>query len=168
MLALAAPLGAATPDTPRSPSRLVFGAGFYDVIDLVEETLDLRFEYRWGWSLWVLQPWAGVEVTGDGAVYGAVGVFADFEIGPRWIFTPGAGVGLYDDGDGKDLGHAVQFRTQIEFARRFEKDTRLAFALSHISNAGLDDANSGTEVLTVYYSIPLGRGSGDHTKERSP
>ncbi len=165
MLALAAPLCAASPDPP---DRLVFGAGLYDVIDLEEETLDLRFEYRWGWSLWVLQPWAGVEVTGDGALYGAVGVLANFEIGPRWVFTPGFGAGLYDEGDGKDLNHAVQFRTQVEFARRFEKDTRLAFALSHISNAGLDDKNPGTEVLTVYYSIPLGRGSADHTKERSP
>ncbi len=165
MLALAAPLCAAPPDPP---DRLVFGAGLYDVVDLDEETLDLRFEYRWGWGLWVLQPWAGVEVTGDSALYGAAGVLANFEIGRRWIFTPGIGAGLYDDGDGKNLGHTVEFRSQVEFARRLEKDTRLAFALSHISNAGLDDRNPGAGILTVYYSIPLGRGSGDHTKEPSP
>jgi hypothetical protein len=161
-------LCAAPADPQRPPDRLVFGAGLYDVIDREAETLDLRFEYRWGWSLWVLQPWAGVEVTADGALYGLAGILADFAIGRRWVFTPGAGVGLYDEGNGKDLGHTVEFRTQIEFARRFAQDTRLAFALSHISNAGLDDRNPGTEVLTVYYSIPLGRKSGDHTKVPSP
>lgn len=146
----------------------MFGAGLYDVIDREEETLDLRLEYRWGWSLWVLQPWAGIEATADGALYGIAGLFADFEIGPRWGFTPSAGAGFYDEGDGRDLGQRLEFRTQIEFARRFANDTRVAFALSHISNARLSELNPGTEVLTVYYSIPLGRRSGDQTKESPP
>jgi hypothetical protein len=87
---------------------------------------------------------------------------------PRWVFTPGVGVGPFDAGSGKDLGHPVQFRTQLEFARRFSGDNRFAFALSHISNAGVGDTNPGTEVLSIYYSIPLGRNSGTHTKESPP
>jgi len=134
----------------------------------MEKSLDLRFEYRWGWSHWRLQPWAGVEVTGDGALFGVAGILADFDIGSRWMVTPGAGAGFYDDGDGKDLGGTLEFRTQIEFARRFAKDDRLAIALSHISNAGLGDFNPGTEILTVYYSIPLGSKGGKRVQESPP
>ena len=147
---------------------MVFGAGLYDVIDQEAESLDLRFEYRWGISLWALRPWAGLEFTADGALHAVAGVLADIGIGSRWIVTPGAGAGLYDEGNGKDLGDPVEFRTQIELARRFAGDNRLAIALSHISNAGLGDANPGTEVLTIYYSIPLGRRSADRTQEFPP
>jgi hypothetical protein len=159
LLACATPLWAAPAEPQRPPDRVVFGAGLYDIFDRKEETLDLRIEYRWGISLWALRPWAGIEVTADGALYAVAGVLADIGIGSRWIVTPGAGAGFYDEGNGKDLGDPVEFRTQLEFARRFAGDDRLAIALSHVSNAGLGDANPGTEVLTVYYSIPLGRKS---------
>ena len=69
---------------------------------------------------------------------------------------PGAGVGAYSEGNGKDLGHAIEFRTQVEFARRLRNDARIAIALSHISNASLGDENPGAEILSLYYSIPVG------------
>jgi len=161
-------LWAAQADPQRPEDRLAFGAGVYNVFDGTQKSLDLRFEYRWGWSHWGLRPWAGVEVTGDGAIFGVAGLLADIDIGSRWIVTPGAGAGLYDDGDGKDLGGTIELRTQIELARRFAKDDRLAIALSHISNAGLGDFNPGTEILTVYYSIPLGRKAGGRAQEAPP
>ena len=164
----AVPLCAAPAAPHRPPDRVVFGAGIYEVLDRHEVTLDLRFEYRWGWSFWALQPWAGIEASADGALFGFVGLLADIELGPRWVFTPGAGAGGYDAGNSKDLGHPVEFRTQLEFARRFATDHRFAIALSHISNARLGSRNPGTEVLTFYYSIPLGRKSADHTKESTP
>lgn len=168
LIVCATPLWAAPPEPQRPPDRLVIGAGLYDSFDQEAETLDLRIEYRWGISLWALRPWAGIEVTADGALYAVAGVLADIGIGSNWIVTPGAGAGFYDEGNGKDLGDPVEFRTQLEVARRFSGDDRLAIALSHISNAGLGDANPGTEVLTVYYSIPLGRKSSDRTTEFPP
>jgi len=168
LLTLATPMWAAPVDSQRPPDRLVFGAGIFGVLENETGTLDLRFEYRWGWSFWVLRPWAGIEVTADGALFGIVGVLADFDMGPRWVFTPGVGVGPFDAGSGKDLGNPVQIRTQLEFARRVAGDNRFAFALSHISNAGLGDTNPGTEIFSIYYSIPLGRKSGTHTKESPP
>lgn len=161
-------MGAAPADPQGQGDRLVFGAGVYNVFEGTQESLDLRFEYRWGWSHWGLRPWAGIEVTGDGAIFGVAGMLADFGIGSRWILTPGAGAGLYDDGDGKDLGGTLEFRTQLELARRCAKDHRFAIALSHISNAGLGDFNPGTEILTVYYSVPLGRKARDRAQEPPP
>lgn len=156
LLAMATPLCAAQADSQRPSDRIAFGAGLFGVLDDDAGTLDLRFEYRWGWSLWVLKPWAGIEATTDGALFGIVGVLADFDLGSRWVFTPGAGFGPFDAGSGKDLGNPVQFRTQVEFARRFAGDDRFILALSHISNAGLGEINPGTEVFSIYYSIPLG------------
>ncbi len=34
--------------------------------------------------------------------------------------------------------------------------SRLGLAFGHISNAGLDDDNPGTEILNLYYHIPVG------------
>ena len=60
-------------------------------------------------------------------------------------------------GDNKklDLGYALEFRSQLEAAYRFDDRSRLGMAIGHYSNASLGDSNPGTEFLTVYYSIPL-------------
>jgi hypothetical protein len=71
------------------------------------------------------------------------------------VLTPSFGAGLYADGGGKELGHAVEFRSQIEIAYRFDNRARLGLAFSHISNASIGDKNPGVEVLNVYYSLPL-------------
>ena len=106
-------------------------------------------------ALWIVKPWAGLEVTSDGAVYGLGGILADIALGPSVRLTPSLGVGAYHDGGGKDLGHTVEFRSQIELAYRFEGGPRLGLAFGHISNASLGDDNPGTEILTLYYMIPL-------------
>jgi hypothetical protein len=147
---------AAAPDPPADePPLLAFGVGYFDIIDGDEEAVDLRLEYRSGVRLWILKPWFGGEVTTDEAICGVAGLLVDLELSDRWILTPSAGLGLYYDGGGKDLGSTVEFRTQIEIARRFQTGSRLGFAFSHISNANLDDTNPGTEILSLYYAIPL-------------
>jgi hypothetical protein len=73
------------------------------------------------------------------------------------VVTPSFGVGAYSDGDGKDLGNTVEFRSQIEGGYRFDDRSRLTLALSHISNASLGDRNPGVNILSVYYHIPLTR-----------
>jgi hypothetical protein len=148
----ALPAAAAAAD---GPPLLAFGIGYYDVIDRDDEAVDFRLEYRSDVRLWILKPWFGGEVTTDKAIYGVAGLLVDLELSDRWILTPSAGLGLYYDGDGKDMGSTVEFRTQIEIARRFQAGSRLGFALSHISNANLDDTNPGTEILSLYYAIPL-------------
>ncbi|MBO6784517.1 MAG: acyloxyacyl hydrolase, partial [Alphaproteobacteria bacterium] len=61
----------------------------------------------------------------------------------------------YADGNGKDLGHTIEFRSQLEIGYRFDDRSRLSFAVSHISNASLGDSNPGTEIATIYYHIPI-------------
>ena len=72
------------------------------------------------------------------------------------MLTPNFAVGVYGNGDGKDLGYAVEFRSGVELAYRFDNYARLGLSFTHISNAGLDERNPGVESLVVMYSIPFG------------
>jgi hypothetical protein len=162
ILALAASLGAASLGAAAparadgdDPSFLVFGLGYYDMNKQDDTAVDFRLEYRHGEKFWIFKPWVGVEGTSDGAFYGAVGVLVDVYFGTRVVLTPSFGAGLYANGSGKDLGHAVEFRSQIELSYRFDDRSRLGVAFSHISNASIADENPGVEVLNIYYSLPL-------------
>lgn len=131
------------------------GIGYYDINDN-EEAADFRLEYRWDKELlWVIEPWVGGEVTSEGAVYALGGLLADIQVGDNFLITPSFGAGLYGDGDGKDLGHVVEFRSQIELGWEFENSSRAGVAFGHISNAGLDNKNPGTEILNFYYHVPV-------------
>jgi hypothetical protein len=151
-LALAAPAARADED---GPSYLTFGLGYFDVNKQDDDAADFRLEYRHGRGIWLIKPWAGVEATSDGAVYGLAGLLIDLVVGDHFVITPSVGVGAYSDGDGKDLGHTVEFRSQIEVGYRFDYGGRLTAAFGHISNAGLGDENPGVNIANVYYSVPL-------------
>jgi len=127
------------------------------VLQSDNQALDFRLEYRHGGKLWLVKPWVGIEATSDGGLYGAGGLLADIYLGRHFVLTPSLGVGAFAEGDGKDLGNTVEFRSQIEAAYRFDDLSRLGLAFSHISNASLGDKNPGVEVLTVYYSLPVSR-----------
>ncbi len=49
----------------------------------------------------------------------------------------------------------MEFRSQIEFAYRFDDRSRLGVAVSHMSNASLGESNPGTESAMLYYSLPF-------------
>lgn len=137
------------------PSFLSLGIGAYDVFQNDDQAADFRLEYRHGKRLWIFKPWAGIEATSDGAVYGVGGVLVDLFFGRRIVITPSFGTGAYFDGDGKDLGSTIEFRSQVEVAYRFNDRSRLGLAIGHISNASIGDDNPGTEIVTLYYSIPF-------------
>ncbi len=150
----------APPASADDPSFLSVGLGYYDFDDN-EQAADFRFEYRPGVKyLGFVKPWLGVELTSDIAAYGAVGILTDIFFGRRVVVTPSFGAGVYSDGDGKDLGSAIEFRSQLEIGYRFDDRSRLTAAISHISNADLDDQNPGANILSVYYHFPLSRLTG--------
>ena len=155
ILIFAASLGAPARADGDDPSYLVFGVGYYDVNRQDDDAADFRLEYRHGQKFWLFKPWAGIEVTSDGAFYGAAGVLIDFDLGERVVLTPSFGAGYYEEGSGKDLGYEIEFRSQIELSYRFDNRARRGMAFSHISNASLGDENPGVEILNVYYSLPF-------------
>ena len=99
--------------------------------------------------LGVLQPVTGLMVTGDNAAY----VYTGFQIyneGPL-KFTPSFTPGLYSKGDGKDLGHVIEFKTEIQISYEFSSDSEIAVSYNHISNASLGDKNPGANSYMFNY-----------------
>jgi hypothetical protein len=138
-----------------TPAVISGGIGWYDIYLQDDEAVDFRLEYRHGDDFLWLKPWAGLEATSDGSVWGGIGVLIDITFFDSIVLTASFAPGLYEDGGGKDLGHTVEFRSQVELGYQFENRSRLSLAFSHLSNAHLSDDNPGTEVLNLYYHLPL-------------
>ncbi len=149
-----APMPAAAED---DPDFLRLAVGRYDVNDDME-AIEFRAEYQSDYKLWIFKPFAGVMASSDGAAYGYAGISADFYFGRRIVLTPSFAPGLYHNGEGKDLGYPIEFRSSIELAYRFDNRSRLGLSLYHLSNASLSNDNQGTEILSLSYAIPLNTG----------
>ena len=87
-------------------------------------------------------PITGVLITADNAGYIYTGVQAQYKIGSLNI-TPSFTPGLYHEGDVKDLGHILEFKSEIQLSLDLSKTSELGFSYNHISNASLGDKNPG-------------------------
>ena len=89
-----------------------------------------------------LSPITGAMITADNASYFYTGVQAHYQIGSI-NFTPSFAPGYYNEGNGKDLGHALEFKSEIQLSYELPKDSQLGFSYNHLSNASLGDKNPG-------------------------
>jgi len=89
-----------------------------------------------------LSPITGALITGDNASYIYTGVQAQYKMGSI-NFTPSFTPGLYHEGDGKDLGHLVEFKSELQISTDIFKNSELGFSYNHISNASLGEKNPG-------------------------
>ena len=92
--------------------------------------------------LGTISPVSGFLITGDSATYLYTGVQAEYKLG-QMNFTPSFTPGLYGKGDGKDLGHMIEFKSELQLSFDLMKDSELGFSYNHISNASLGDKNPG-------------------------
>lgn len=134
--------------------QLGLGPGVYDAFDdgrVAGGFVEARWPRLFGWG----GPWLSAEVNADEAVYLSGGILGDFALGERWHFTPSFGGGYYRQGDGKDLGNDLEFRTTLELSFSLGGGQRLGVSVAHISNASLSDKNPGMEVVKLIYLLPL-------------
>ena len=89
-----------------------------------------------------LSPITGALITADNAGYFYTGVQAQYKIG-ELNFTPSFTPGLYHEGDGKDLGHVIEFKTELQISLETSETSQFGFSYNHISNASLGDKNPG-------------------------
>ena len=89
-----------------------------------------------------LSPITGAMITADNATYFYTGVQAHYKIGDL-NFTPSFTPGYYNEGDGKDLGHALEFKSEFQLSLELPKDSQFGFSYNHLSNASLGDKNPG-------------------------
>ena len=89
-----------------------------------------------------LSPITGAMITADNAGYIYTGVQAEYKIGALNL-TPSFTPGLYHEGNGKDLGHLIEFKSELQISLNLSKNSELGFSYNHISNASLGDKNPG-------------------------
>ncbi|MBH68887.1 MAG: deacylase [Rhodospirillaceae bacterium] len=140
------------------PGLLTVGVGGYDLFD-DETTGEFRSEYVFpdDKKIGIFAPFVGLSGTTESASYLYGGIGLDLFFGNKFVVTPNFAAGIYGNGDGKDLGHAIEFRSGINFAYRLPDYSRVGLTFHHISNAGLDERNPGEESLLILYSVPIDR-----------
>ena len=89
-----------------------------------------------------LSPITGAMITADNATYFYTGVQAQYKLGALNL-TPSFAPGYYNQGDGKDLGHALEFKSEVQLSLELPKESQLGFSYNHLSNASLGDKNPG-------------------------
>ena len=89
-----------------------------------------------------LSPITGAFLTENNAAYLYTGIQAEYELGFLKI-TPSFAPGFYHDGDGKDLGSPLEFKSEVQMSLDLSNTMQLGMSYNHISNASLGDKNPG-------------------------
>ena len=98
-----------------------------------------------------ISPITGAFLTDKNSMYLYTGIQADYNLGPVSIkpsFTPG----YYEKGDGKKLGSALEFKSEIKIDFDIFKNSKLGYSYSHISNNDWGDVNPGVDNQTITFS----------------
>jgi lipid A 3-O-deacylase len=89
-----------------------------------------------------ISPITGGFITENSAAYIYTGFEWNVDMGSL-TFTPSFAPGLYHKGDGKDLGHVLEFKSEVQFSYDLSKDSKIGISYNHVSNASLGDKNPG-------------------------
>ena len=89
-----------------------------------------------------ISPITGGFVTENSAAYIYTGFEWNIDMGAL-TFTPSFAPGLYHEGDGKDLGHVIEFKSEVQFSYELSKNSKIGFSYNHLSNASIGDKNPG-------------------------
>ena len=96
-------------------------------------------------------PITGGFFTKKNSIYLYTGVQALYEMGPINI-VPSFAPGYYDEGDGKDLGMALEFKSEIKLSLDIFEDSTIGYSYSHVSNNDWGDINPGVNNQTISFS----------------
>jgi lipid A 3-O-deacylase len=97
-----------------------------------------------------VSPITGGFITENSAIYIYSGVEWNFDLGGINL-TPSFAPGLYEEGDGKDLGHTLEFKTEVQLSYDISNNTSLGVSYNHISNASLGDKNPGANSYEINF-----------------
>ena len=97
-----------------------------------------------------LSPITGGFLTEKNAFYFYTGAQAEYNIG-LFKITPSFAPGYYNSGDGKDLGSALEFKSEIQMTLDLSDSTEYGMSYNHISNASLGDKNPGANSYMINF-----------------
>ncbi len=109
---------------------------------------------REGSDGWAVRGLYGLAVTDDmsGFLHGSG--WLDGAWGPI-VAGISFGPGIWLQGNGKDLGSLLQFRSMAEVGWRSTSGFRATLSVSHISNAGLAEVNPGANLIAIQAHFTL-------------
>ena len=97
-----------------------------------------------------LSPITGGFLTQNNAFYFYTGAQTEYDLG-MFTITPSFAPGYYNSGDGKDLGHALEFKSEIQISLNLSDSTEFGMSYNHISNASLGDKNPGANSYMINF-----------------
>ena len=148
-------MGSANAETNSSGNKWNFYTGMFDFSDDGKRSNLFGLQhinenlYRESF-LGTLQPVTGAFITADNAGY----IYTGFQIPNKsgaLTFTPSFTLGLYSEGDGKDLGHVIEFKTEIQISYELSDNSEIGMSYNHISNASLGDKNPGANSYLINF-----------------
>ena len=89
-----------------------------------------------------ISPITGGFITENSGAYIYTGIEWNLKMG-NLLFTPSFTPGLYHAGDGKDLNHILEFKTEIQLSFAFSENSNIGVSYNHISNGNLAKDNPG-------------------------
>ena len=130
-----------------SEHEINFYSGMFDFSDDGKKSTIIGFQHQnenlmRSSFLGILSPITGAMITADNAAYFYTGVQAQYQIG-KINLTPSFTPGIYEKGNGKDLGHAIEFKSEVQLSLNLHEKSQFGMSYNHISNASLGEKNPG-------------------------
>ena len=131
----------------KNSEQLNFFAGNFDFSDDKQSAYLVGFQHQdenlnRDTFLGNISPITGGFLTENSAAYVYSGIEWNVDMGGL-IFTPSFAPGFYHEGDGKDLGHALEFKSEVQLSYSSTNNSSFGVSYNHISNASLGDKNPG-------------------------
>ncbi len=131
-----------------SRHQLNFFTGNFDFSDHKQKSILVGFQHQnenlnRDTFIGNVSPITGGFVTENSAAYIYTGIEWNVDMGGNITFTPSFAPGLYHEGDGKDLGHILEFKSEVQLSYEVSDKSQLGISYNHVSNASLGDKNPG-------------------------
>ena len=141
-------------------NELSFYSGTFDVIDKEGDDQATLFglEHRnedlfRNTFLGKFAPVTGGFITDKNSLFVYTGVEAIYELGP--VLKPSFSPGVYEAGDGKDLGSVLEFKSEIKIDFDVFANSKIGYSYSHISNNDWGNINPGTDNQAITFTKVL-------------
>ncbi len=129
-------------------NQLNFFTGNFDFSDEKQSAYLIGFQHQdenlnRNTFLGNVSPITGGFITDNSAAYVYTGIEWNVDMSEKIKFTPSFAPGLYHEGDGKDLGHVLEFKSEVQISYATSDKSSFGVSYNHVSNASLGDKNPG-------------------------
>lgn len=104
-----------------------------------------------------VQPMLGASLAANGSAWIGGGAGITWRAATSGVFVRVSSMaGLYRQGNGPDLGGALQFRSALDLGLRSARGVEYGVGTDHRSNAGIKTPNPGLNTIYVFVTVPKG------------